>query len=68
MNISVPGVFCGELTRSASSTNPSSSRYQVIDKLPKVGCLGLSQRHFAYKGGSLITQATGGGYGRIPHD
>jgi hypothetical protein len=49
VNISVPDIFCGEATRSASSTKPSPSRAPVIERRPKAGCLGLSQRHFSYK-------------------
>jgi hypothetical protein len=48
------------LMRSGDSINgrfdqPLPSQYTVIDMLPKVGCLGLSQRHFAYKGDTLTT-------------
>jgi hypothetical protein len=34
---------------------PLPSQYTIIDRLPKVGCMGLSQRHFAYKGDPLTT-------------
>jgi hypothetical protein len=53
VKFSVHDIFCGEATRSASSTNPSPSRYPVIDKLPKAWCFGLLQRHYAYKGAPL---------------
>jgi hypothetical protein len=44
ISIFAPDIFCGLATRLASSTNPYHSRYRVTDMLPKVGCLGLSQR------------------------
>jgi hypothetical protein len=57
--------FWGTAPRIASSTEPSPSRYQVIDMLPHAG---LSQRRYAYKGAPLIAQTTRGGYGRFLHD
>jgi hypothetical protein len=53
LNVFKPDIFCGAATRSASSTNPSPFRYPLIDRMPKARCLGLSQRHSAYRGGTL---------------
>jgi hypothetical protein len=66
MIISVTDIFCGEATQSAGSTNPSPSRYNVIDMVPKARCLGLSQRHSAFKVGPMTTLTTWGRHGRIP--
>jgi hypothetical protein len=57
--ISVPNIFWGVATRPTSSTYLSPGRYQVIDRLPKAWCLGLSQRHYACKGAPLTSQAIG---------
>jgi hypothetical protein len=47
------------------SSRPSPSMYMVLDRLPRVVGLGLSQRHNAHKGGPLTT---GRGYGRPQRD
>jgi hypothetical protein len=54
--------------RSLCSTNPSPSRYPIIDRLSYAVCLWLSRWHTARTYGPLTTQTTGGRYGRVHHD
>jgi hypothetical protein len=55
VSTSIPTIFGGATIQSMCSTNPSHSRYPIVDRLPHTMCLGLLSRHIARIGGRLTT-------------